>query len=235
MEHEVIIKNLDPRHDGLRIAQLTDVHCGRITPREHIRAAVALANRARPDLVVMTGDYVNWRKDEVPLVTEQLGGLEAEQVVCTLGNHDYFADGDAVAAALLQAGYTVLRNQHTTVEVGGAALHLVGIDDPVTRKDDIPAAFARVPEGGTRVVLCHCPEKVVDLEARGSHLVLSGHTHGGQIWPFRFVVRMFTPYVSGLFRVQDTWAYVSRGTGYFGPPLRVAEPSEITKLVLRAG
>lgn len=241
VEREVVIPDLDARHDGLRVAQLTDVHCGRITPRAHIRAAVALANRARPDLVVMTGDYVNWRKDEVPLVTEQLGGLDAEHVVCTLGNHDYFADGDAVAVALLQAGYTVLRNQHTTVEVRGAPLHLVGIDDPVTRKDDIPAAFARLPVGGTRIVLCHCPEKVVELEAQGSHLVLSGHTHGGQINVRGITDRIFKRagrryYHSGLYEVGRTWLYVSAGIGFSGVRVRAGRGTraEVAVLTLRS-
>lgn len=241
VEREVFLADLDERHEGLRIAHLTDVHCGRITPRQHIRAAVALANRARPDLVVMTGDYVNWRKDEVPLVTEQLGGLDSEPVVCTLGNHDYFADGDGVAAALLGAGYTVLRNQHTTVEVGGAPLHLVGIDDPVTHKDDIPAAFARVPTDGTRVVLCHCPEKVVELAEHGAHLVLSGHTHGGQINVRGITDRIFKRagrryYYSGLYEVGRTWLYVSAGIGFSGVRVRAGRGTraEVAVLTLRS-
>ncbi len=241
VEHEVVIPDLDPRHDGLRIAHLTDVHCGKITPRAHIRAAVALANRARPDLVVMTGDYVNWRKDEVPLVTEQLGGLEADRVVCTLGNHDYFADGDGVAAALLEAGYTVLRNQHATLEVAGAPLHLVGVDDPVTRKDDIPASFAQVPAGGTRVVLCHCPESVVQLAAHGANLVFSGHTHGGQINVRGITDRIFKRagrryYYSGLYEVGRTWLYVSAGVGFSGVRVRAGRGTraEVAVLTLRS-
>jgi predicted MPP superfamily phosphohydrolase len=241
VEREVVIGDLDPRHDGLRVAQLTDVHCGRMTPREHIRAAVALANRARPDLVVMTGDYVNWRKDEVPLVTEQLGGLQAEKVLCTLGNHDYFADGEAVAVALGQAGYTVLRNEHTTVDVGGAPLHVVGIDDPVTRKHDIPAAFSRVPAGGTRLVLCHCPERVHDLERHGAHLVLSGHTHGGQINVRGITDRIFKRagrryYYSGLYEVGRTWLYVSAGIGFSGVRVRAGRGTraEVAVLTLRS-
>jgi len=241
VEREVTIPDLDPRHDGLRVAQLTDVHCGRMTPREHIRSAVTLANRARPDLVVMTGDYVNWRKDEVPLVTEQLGGLEAEQVLCTLGNHDYFADGDGVADALNQAGYTVLRNEHTTVDVAGAPVHVVGIDDPVTRKHDIPAAFSRVPVGGTRLVLCHCPERVHELERHGAHLVLSGHTHGGQINVRGITDRLFKRagrryYYSGLYEVGRTWLYVSAGIGFSGVRVRAGRGTraEVAVLTLRS-
>jgi predicted MPP superfamily phosphohydrolase len=241
VEREVRIADLDPRHDGLRVAHLTDVHCGKITPRQHIRAAVDLANRARPDLVLMTGDYVNWRRDEVPLVAEQLGGLVAERVVCTLGNHDYFADGDGVATALESGGYTVLRNQHTTVDIGGAPVHLVGIDDPVTRKDDIAAAFAEVPDGGTRLVLSHCPESVVELEARGAHLVLSGHTHGGQINVRGITDRIFKRagrryYYSGLYEVGRTWLYLSAGVGFSGVRVRAGRGTraEVAVLTLRS-
>jgi hypothetical protein len=237
----VVAEDLDPRHDGLRVAHLTDVHCGRITPAEHVRAAVALANRARPDVIVMTGDYVCWRREEVPLLRDQLAGLEADQVVCTLGNHDYFADGDGVAAALVDNGYTVLRNQHVSVDVGGAPLHLVGLDDPVTRRDDIEGAFARVPAGGTRVVLSHCPETVDELSSRGAHLVVSGHTHGGQINVRGITDRIFKRagrryYHSGLYEVDRTWLYVSAGIGFSGVRVRAGRGTraEVALLTLRS-
>jgi len=241
VEHEVVVADLDPRHDGLRIAHLTDVHCGKITPAAHIRAAVALANGARPDVIVMTGDYVCWRRDEIPLVRRQLAGLEADQVVCALGNHDYFADGDGVAAALTGCGYTVLRNQHLSLEVAGAPLHLIGLDDPVTRRDDIDGTFARVPAGGTRVVLSHCPETVGDLSARGAHLVVSGHTHGGQINVRGITDRIFKRagrryYYTGLYAVDRTWLYVSAGVGFSGVRVRAGRGTraEVALLTLRA-
>lgn len=239
----MVIAGLDPRHDGLRVAHLTDVHCGKITPRAHIRAAVALANRARPDLVVMTGDYVCWSREEVPLVAEQLSGLDAPQVVCTLGNHDYFAErtGGEVAAALESSGYTVLRNQHLTVDVGGAPLHVIGIDDPVTRKDDLAAAFADLPDGGTRLVLCHCPEMVGELSRRGAHLVLAGHTHGGQVNVRGITDRIFKRagrryYETGLYEVGGTWLYVSAGVGFSGVRVRAGHGTraEVALLTLRS-
>lgn len=241
VHHEIAARGIHARHDGLRIAHLTDVHCGRITPPEHIRAAVALANRARPDLVLMTGDYVNWKRDEIPLVRDQLAGLEAPHVVCTLGNHDYFASGDDVATALEACGYTVLRNQHLTIEAGGAPLHLVGIDDPVTRKDDADAAFAGLEAEGTMVALSHCPEMANELVGRGAHLVVSGHTHGGQINVRGITDRIFRSsgrryYYAGLYPVEHSWLYVSAGVGFSGVRVRAGRGTraEVALLTLRS-
>jgi uncharacterized protein len=162
-------------------------------------------------------------------------------VACALGNHDYFADGDGVAEALADSGYSVLRNQHLSVELGGAPLHLIGLDDPVTRRDDIDLAFAGVPQGGTRLVLSHCPETVGELGARGAHLVFSGHTHGGQINVRGITDRIFKKagrryYHTGLYAVERTWLYVSAGIGFSGVRVRAGRGTraEVALLTLRA-
>ena len=242
VEYTVPIAGIDPRHDGLRIVHLTDVHCGRITGSAHVRAAVALANRARADVVAMTGDYLNWRRDEIALVRHQLAGLEAGRVVCVLGNHDYYASGEEVAGALAASGYDVLRNRHLTIEAVGAPLHLIGIDDPVTRKDDIEAAFAGLPAGGTRVALSHCPEAAPELAARGAHVILSGHTHGGQINVRGITDRIFRSagkryFHAGLYAVDESWLYVSAGVGFSGVRVRAGRGTraEVALITLRAG
>ena len=176
------IPGLDPRHDGVRIAQLSDIHVGNLTPASHVRAAVASANAAAADLIVLTGDYVCWRRSEVAMAGEQLAGLRAPRVLAVMGNHDYFVWGSGMRAALERNGYEVLRNQTTIATVRGAPLAVIGIDDPVTRHDDLDAAFAGAPEKATRLVLCHSPDKGPAIAARGADLVLSGHTHGGQIY-----------------------------------------------------
>jgi len=239
--HEVTAEGIDPRHDGLRIVHMTDVHCGRITGAAHVQAAVELANQTGADVVAMTGDYLNWRRDEIPLVRRQLAGLTATHVVCTLGNHDYYASGDHVAGALAANGYQVLRNRHLSVDIAGAPLHIVGIDDPVTRKDDIEAAFAGVPAGGTRVALCHCPEAAPDIAARGAHLVLSGHTHGGQINVRGITDRIFRSagrryFNAGLYQVDSAWLYVSAGVGFSGVRVRAGRGTraEVALITLRA-
>jgi hypothetical protein len=237
-ERDVPIRGLDPRHDGLRIAHLSDVHVGRFTPRAHVRAAVELAAAAKPDITALTGDYVCWSRTEIPLVEEWLAGLGGRRVVAVLGNHDYFTSGRGVAAALGRNGYDVLRNANTTIEVNGAPLTIVGIDDPITRHDDSAAAFegARV---GTRLVLVHYPVDPRGLVGRGAQLVLSGHTHGGQLnipgVTTRMLRRVGIRYRGGLYDLDGARLYVTTGVGFVGVSLRAGEgtAAEVAVLTLR--
>jgi len=237
-DHEVRIPGLDPRLDGVRIAHLSDIHVGRLTPAEHVRHAVELANQAEPDLVVMTGDYVCWRRSEVPLIEEQLCGLRARRVLTTLGNHDYFTAPRAVARALDHNGYEILHNQHTTVDIGGAGLCVVGVDDPVTRHADLDASFAGAPDL-PRIVLCHCPESADQIAGRGADLVLSGHTHGGQIYlegiTDRIIRRMGRRYRSGFYEIDRTRLFVTTGVGFSGVRVRTGEGTraEVAVFTLR--
>ncbi len=233
---DVPIRGLDPRHDGVRIAHLSDIHVGRWTPRAHVRAAVELAAAVKPDLTVLTGDYVCWSRTEIPLVEDWLGGLGGRKVAAVLGNHDFFTSGRRVAAALARHGYDVLRNRNTSVEVNGAPLTLVGIDDPITRHDDAGAAFDGAAPG-TRVVLTHYPVDPRRLVARGAHLVLSGHTHGGQNHipgvTHRLLRRVGIRYPRGLYDVDGGKVYVTTGVGFVGVRLRIGAASEVAVLTLR--
>ncbi|MBA3392869.1 MAG: metallophosphoesterase [Deltaproteobacteria bacterium] len=242
-ELEVTVEGLDPRHDGVRIAQLSDIHVGHLTPRSHVRAAIDAANASNPDLIVMTGDYVCWKRHEVALAAEQLAGLHAPRVLAVLGNHDYFVWGSGMRAALERNGYEVLRNQTTVAQVRGAPLAIVGIDDPVTRHDDLDAAFAGAPAKGTRVVLCHSPDHAPKIAARGADLVLSGHTHGGQMYvkgiTDRIMKRIGLNYRRGMYEVgheQKSMLYVTPGVGFSGVTRRFGEGThaEVAVLTLRA-
>jgi len=239
--HEVKIAGLDPRHDGVRIAQLSDIHVGNMTPASHVRAAIAAANDASPDLIVLTGDYVCWRRHEAALAGVQLAGLRAPRVLAVLGNHDYFTWGSGVARALESNGYEVLRNQTTVARVRGAPLAVVGVDDPVTRHDDLDAAFAGAPATATRVVLCHSPDRGPALAARGADLVLSGHTHGGQIYikgiTDRLMRRIGLHFRRGLYPLSErSTLYVTPGVGFSGVTRRAGEgtAAEVAVLTLRA-
>jgi uncharacterized protein len=242
--HDVEIAGLDERLDGIRIAHLSDIHVGNLTPASHVRAAVELANASRPDLVILTGDYVCWRKDEVPLVREQLAGLRARRVLAVLGNHDYFTSPGGVTAALTGCGYDVLKNASTVVDLDGAPLHLVGLDDPVTRHADPDRAFAGVPDGAATVVLCHGPDYAPRIAGRAD-LVLSGHTHGGQIFikgfTDRIMARIGLRYRRGMFELGDrTQLYVTPGVGFSGVTRRAgpgtdAEVAVLTLRTRRAG
>jgi len=240
VEHEVAVEGLDPRHDGVRIAHLSDLHVGRVTGREQVEAAVRIANEAEPDVIVMTGDYVTYSRREIELVREQLGGLRARRVLVVLGNHDYYVGCKQVAGALSEHGYEVLRNQHTEVDVGGAPLQVVGVDDPVTRRHDLDQSFRGVPRRRTRIVLCHGPELANKISDRGADLVLSGHTHGGQIFirgiTDKIVERLGLRYLSGFYDVGDAKLYVTPGIGSSSVRTRVGEGTraEVAVHTLRA-
>lgn len=240
IEHEVRIKGLDPRHDGVRVAQLSDIHVGNMTPASHVRAAIAAANAAKPDLVMLTGDYVCWRRHEAALAGDQLGGLKARRVLAVLGNHDYFTWGAGVTTALEGNGYEVLKNQTTIHDVNGAPLAIVGVDDPVTRHDDLDAAFKGAPANMTKLVLCHAPDRAPRLAERGANLVLSGHTHGGQIYvkgiTDRLMRKVGLNYRRGFFAFGDTTLYVTPGVGFSGVTRRHGEgtDAEVAVLTLRA-
>ena len=238
-EVEIRIANLDPRHDGVRIAQLSDIHVGKLTPRAHVRAAITAANAAKPDLVVLTGDYVTWSRHEAELAGDQLAGLVAPRVLAVLGNHDYFTWGAGVTAALERNGYDVLRTATTVATVRGAPLALVGVDDPITRHDDLDVAFKGAPDI-TRVVLCHAPDRAPAIAKRGADLVLSGHTHGGQIYikgiTDRLMKRVGMHYRRGRFAFGDrTHLYVTPGIGFSAVQRRIGEgtAAEVALLTLR--
>lgn len=232
------VDGLDPRHDGLRVAQLSDIHVGERTPAERVAAAIQLANAFAPDLVVLTGDFLARERSGVGLVEEQLGGLQGP-VVAVLGNHDHWVDPLGAARALEGHGYAVLRNQHTRLRLRGAPFHVVGIDDLLTGHADPARALAGLP-AGSRLVLAHGPRTADILRgAEKPMLVLSGHTHGGQInvpGLTRFLLRSLVhePYDRGLFRLGAVQLYVNRGIGNSGVRLRVNSDPEVTLATLRA-
>jgi hypothetical protein len=237
-QHDVPLSGLDPRHDGLRIAHLSDIHCGNVTPAEHVRRAVAITNQARPDLVLMTGDFVNWRRSDIDLMEEQLAGLRANRVIAVLGNHDHYAGARGVSNALARMGYDVLDNANTSVDVGGAPLCVVGVDDPVTRNDDPDRAFEGAGPG-TRIALCHDPRRAKAMAMRGAALTLSGHTHGGQVNPggitVRLAQRLRMRYMRGFYDVVDAKLYVTSGVGFTFVAWRTGEgtDAEVALLTLR--
>ncbi len=245
VHHEVQIAGLDPRHDGVRIAQLSDIHVGNLTPASHIRAAIDAANAEDPDLIVLTGDYVCWRRSEVALAAHQLGGLRAPRVLAVLGNHDYFVWGAGVKTALERNGYEVLRNQTTIAHVRGAPLAMIGVDDPITRHHDLDASFAGTPKGISRVVLCHSPDHAPEISRRGADLVMSGHTHGGQMYvkgiTDRLMKRAGLNFRRGMFELgashRKTTLYVTPGVGFSGVTRRFGEGThaEVAVLTLRPG
>ena len=228
-----------------RLAQLTDVHVGPTIGREFIEKIVDRVNAERPDLVVITGDLVDGTVASLAEHVAPLRRLVAPHgVYFVTGNHEYFSGAAAWCAHLETLGIHVLRNR--CVAVGGEdGFTLAGVDDWTARDfasfapghgHDLAAALAASPEGRAVVLLAHQPKSIREATARGVDLQLSGHTHGGQLFPFNFLVQLQQPYVAGLTRVTDrTQIYVSRGTGYWGPPMRLGAPAEMTLLTLEPG
>ncbi len=237
-EHRTFgLPDLRPAHDGLRVAQLSDLHVGPPTPLARIRESIEQANDFDPDLVVLTGDYLCRDHDGVGLMREQLGGLRAP-TVAVLGNHDHWVDAQGAAGALESLGYAVLRNQNTSLTLRGERFTVIGIDDLLTRHAD-PLRALRGAARGSRLVLAHGP-KTADILARLGRplLCLSGHTHGGQInipGLTSVLLKAFVhePYDRGLFRLGPVQLYVNRGVGNSALRIRVNAPPEVTLITLR--
>lgn len=229
---------LNPAHDGLRIAQISDIHVGPKTGLEMVRAAIDAVNAQNPDLVVLTGDYLCHDKKGVGLMREQLGGLKAP-TVAILGNHDHWVDAAGAKDALVRHGYAVLQNQHESVTLKGEPFTIVGIDDLWTGNADPERAFRGAPFE-SRVVLAHVPRTAKQLaKMKQPMVVLSGHTHGGQVnipAVTNGLMRLLTrePYNRGRFRIGDVQLYVNRGIGMSGIPVRLNAPPEVTVVTLRS-
>jgi predicted MPP superfamily phosphohydrolase len=240
-EHEVRVVGLDPRLDGFRIAQLSHLHIGTLSPLSWGLSWARLANDRAPDVAVVTGDMVTSGTDFHGDVAEVLGALRARSgVFASMGNHDYFGEGEPLVTLLRARGVTVLRNEGVVVERNGAKLWLAAIDDTWTRRDDVQLAMRDCPEGVTSVLLAHDPNRFEAAADAGASVVLSGHTHGGQIAvPFlgRFanLASFGYPYNVGLYRRGRSVLFVHAGLGTTGPPIRTGVAPEVAILVLRAG
>jgi predicted MPP superfamily phosphohydrolase len=234
--HEVALAGLDPAHDGLRVAHLTDLHVGMLTPDRKIVNALALAEAERPDLVLLTGDFVCYSPKFVGRLAELVRGLSAP-VYAVLGNHDYWTDGQGVRQVLEHAGYGVLRNQHSEITLRGAPLSVVGIDDAITGHADHRRAFRGVRKQGTRLVLTHVPNLADRAAEYGPSLIVAGHTHGGHVRipgvTARIARRFGNNYLAGFYRVGESLLYVNCGIGSSSVPIRAGAPSEVSLFTLR--
>ncbi len=235
----VPIDGLPDAFDGYRIVQISDVHVGPTIRVEYVRGIVDAANALGADLVALTGDLVDGSVRKLGPHVAPFGGLRSRDgVFFVTGNHEYYSGPAAWVRELARLGVTPLVNQHRVIERGGAKLLVAGVTDALAgravpgHRSDPDAAVAGAPQCDVRLMLAHQPSSSEAAARLGFHLQLSGHTHGGQFFPWHLVVRLVTPYLAGLFRVGTMWLYVSRGTGYWGPPLRLGAPSEITLLEL---
>jgi hypothetical protein len=236
---KVSLKRLPKEMSGFRVVQLSDVHIGPTIGRAWLSQIVGRVNALDPDIVVITGDLVDGSVEALREHVAPLADLRTKHgVYFVTGNHEYYSGATPWIAELERLGLRVLRNERVSIGEGATSFDLAGVDDWTANqflKDHGPD-LAKACEGRDAsrelVLLAHQPRQIFDAAARGVGLQLSGHTHGGQVFPMTMLVGLQQPYVAGLDKHEDTWIYVSRGTGYWGPPMRVGAPAEITLLEL---
>lgn len=243
VEVPVVLPRLPRALDGFTIVQLTDIHVGYTVSRSFVEDIVARAHDAGPDLIAITGDLVDGDVPGLGHRVAPLGELTAPHgVYFVTGNHEYYAGVDPWLDELTRLGIRVLRNERVAIDRAGQGFDLAGIDDHEAERfgnghgADLERALAGRDPSREVVLLAHQPRQVRTAMKHGVGLQLSGHTHGGQIWPWHYIARAQQGgLLAGLSRHDATQLYVSRGAGYWGPPVRVGAPSEITKIVLRSG
>jgi uncharacterized protein len=238
----VRLARLPRAHHGLTIAQITDLHVGPTIGRDVVEDIVDRTNALAPDIVAITGDLVDGSVSVLRDAVAPLAKLRARHgVFFVTGNHEYFSGADAWLSELQRLGVRVLSNERVSIGENDSSFDLGGIDDRTAHRYGglTPAAAVSRALGGRDpkrelVLLAHQPLSLFDAAPFGVGLQISGHTHGGQIWPFGYLVRLQQKFFPGLHRHGDAQIYVSRGTGYWGPPMRLAQPAEITQLTLES-
>lgn len=239
---KVKLSRLPERLNGLSIVQLSDIHIGPTLRREFVERVVEMANSTQPDVLVITGDLVDGPVEKLASLVEPLRKLRARHgVYFVTGNHDYYSGADAWCEHLRSLGIRVLRNERVSIGSGEHSFDLAGIDDPEAHRPEgggtsgLDRALAGRDPTRELVLLAHQPRAVYEAQEKGVGLQLSGHTHGGQIWPWRWFVLLQQPVIAGLVRLGETWVYVNSGTGFWGPPMRLGAPAEISRLILERG
>ena len=234
----VALRRLDPGLSGFRIAVVSDIHLGPLAGRAHTERIVRMINETKPDLVAIVGDLVDGTVEELGPAAEPLRDLDSrEGAFFVTGNHEYFVeDPTSWLRELERLGVHPLRNENTVIRRGAAAFDLAGVNDLAGASKSDPPDFDRALSGRDpsrpTVLLAHQPVQVAQAAARGVDLQLSGHTHGGQMWPFHYAVRAVQPSLAGLSAVDDTQLYVTRGAGFWGPPVRIGAPPDISVIDL---
>jgi predicted MPP superfamily phosphohydrolase len=226
---------------GFRIVQISDIHVGPTIKQPYLEAIVERVNALDADVVAITGDLVDGSVAELAAHVAPLARLRARHgVFFVTGNHEYYSGVQPWLAELRRLGVRVLHNEHVVLQHAGAQLVLAGVPDfgghhfDAAHRSDPAAALQGAPAGAVKILLAHQPRTAAAAAQAGFDLQLSGHTHGGQFFPWSLLVPLQQPYTAGLHKLGRLWVYVSRGTGYWGPPKRIGAPSEISQIRLAA-
>jgi predicted MPP superfamily phosphohydrolase len=233
-------RELPEGFDGLRVALVTDLHVGPVRDASFTQRVVDEVNAQHPDVVVLGGDLVDGKVSQVSDALAPLADLKAPLgVFAVSGNHEFISqEAEAWLDHWEKLGITVLRNENVALRRQSDTIRIAGVHDETgTGADaaDVDGALGSAPAGGFTILVAHQPRQALDAQGRGIDLQLSGHTHGGQVWPFRYAVRLQQPVIDGLSMVGDVPVLTSRGAGAWGPPVRVLAPPEIPIITLRRG
>ncbi|WP_433382968.1 metallophosphoesterase [Actinoplanes sp. CA-142083] len=240
---DVPVDRLGRGLDGLRLVLITDTHYGPIDRVRWSRGVTEAVNALRPDIVAHTGDIADGEVSQRREQAAPLADIQASLArVYVTGNHEYFSGAQRWVEHMASLGWEALHNRHLVVTRDGDSLVVAGVDDRTAAGSGVPghhadheAALEGADPSLPVLLLAHQPAQVTGAVAHGVDLQISGHTHGGQMWPFHYLVRLDQPVLQGLSRHSErTKLYTSRGTGFWGPPFRVFAPSEITLLTLRS-
>jgi hypothetical protein len=237
---DIPVRGLPRELHGFSIAQISDVHVGPTIKRGFVEKVVARVNALNADLIAITGDLVDGSVQDLSAHTAPLAALSARHgAYFVTGNHEYYSGERAWTAEIRRLGLRVLKNEHVVLNHHGASLILAGVTDlsahhfNAAESSDPTAALRGAPaHAGAKILLAHQPNSAPAAAQAGFDVQISGHTHGGQFWPWNLFVGFFQPFTRGLYRLENLQVYVSRGTGYWGPPNRFGVPSEITRIRL---
>jgi uncharacterized protein len=240
VEIKIPVVDLPMALHGFSIAQISDVHVGPTIKRGFVEGVVRRVNELKADMIAVTGDLVDGSVLQLSAHTAPLAGLTARHgAFFVTGNHEYYSGERAWTEEIRRLGLRVLKNEHVVLKHDGASLILAGVTDysahhfdPAQRSDPEAALRGAPIDAGAKVLLAHQPSSAMAAANAGFDVQISGHTHGGQFWPWNLFIHFFQPFSSGLHRLKNLWIYVSRGTGYWGPPNRFGVPSEITRIRL---
>ncbi len=230
----VVLPHLSPKLSGTTLLQISDVHLGGLVPRDLLADVVRRANELKPDIVAITGDLVDGSASQHAETIAPIQDLKTKYgVFFVIGNHEYYSGLEPWLAELRRLGVRVLRNERVSIGNGTDSFDLAGVDDPAGKAFHESGGNVFLALQGRDihrpvVLLAHNPIQVMTAADLGVDFQISGHTHGGQIWPFNFFVRLTIPYIAGLGKFKNTWIYVNEGTGFWGPPMRLGTRAEIT-------